>query len=70
MLKKLLFLSVISISGISFSQNRVKEKLGNYLDSLFVHHKVMGSFAFTDKNDTNFLKTVGFSDAENSRRPI
>ncbi|WPO81833.1 serine hydrolase domain-containing protein [Chryseobacterium sp. JJR-5R] len=68
MLKKLLFLSAISISGIAFSQNNVKEKLGNYLDSLFVHHKVMGSFALTDKNQTNFLKVVGFSDVEKQRK--
>ncbi len=62
MIKKLLFLSAVSISGIAFSQNNVKKKLGNYLDYLFVHHKVMGSFAFSDKNQTNFLKVVGFSD--------
>lgn len=68
MLKKLLFLSAVSISGIAFSQNKVKEKLGNYLDSLFVHHKVMGSFAFTDGNQTNFLKVVGFSDVEKQQK--
>ncbi len=68
MLKKLLFLSAISISGIAFSQNNIKEKLGNYFDSLFVHHKVMGSFAFTDKNQTNFLKVVGFSDVEKQQK--
>jgi D-alanyl-D-alanine carboxypeptidase len=68
MLKKLLFLSAVSISGIAFSQNKVKEKLGNYLDSLLVHHKVMGSFAFTDGNQTNFLKVVGFSDVEKQQK--
>lgn len=68
MLKKLLFLSAVSISGITFSQNKVKEKLGNYLDSLLVHHKVMGSFAFTDGNQTNFLKVVGFSDVEKQQK--
>jgi D-alanyl-D-alanine carboxypeptidase len=68
MLKKLLFLSAVSISGIAFSQNKVKEKLENYLDSLFVHHKVMGSFAFTDGNQTNFLKVVGFSDVEKQQK--
>lgn len=68
MLKKLLFLSAVSISGIAFSQNKVKEKLGNYLDSLFVHHKVMGSFAFADGNQTNFLKVVGFSDVEKQQK--
>ncbi|SIQ75098.1 D-alanyl-D-alanine carboxypeptidase [Chryseobacterium sp. RU37D] len=68
MFKKLLFLSVINISSVAFSQNNIREKLGNYLDSLFVYHKVMGSFAFADKNQSTFLKVVGFSDVEKQQK--
>ncbi|MGG5208435.1 serine hydrolase domain-containing protein [Chryseobacterium sp. MIQD13] len=68
MLKKLILLSVISISGTAFSQNNGREKLGNYLDSLFVHHKVMGSFAFADNDQPTFVKVVGFSDAEKKQK--
>lgn len=64
MIKKLLFLSAISVSSFAFSQNNLREKLGNYLDSLFVHHKVMGSFAFADNDQPTFVKVVGYSDAE------
>lgn len=63
MLKKLLLLSAIGVSGIALSQNKVKEKLGNYLDSLYVHHKVMGSFAFAENDRPTFIKVVGWADA-------
>jgi D-alanyl-D-alanine carboxypeptidase len=63
MLKKLLFLSAVGISGMALSQNNVKEKLGNYLDSLYVHHKVMGSFAFAENDRPTFIKVVGWADA-------
>lgn len=68
MFKKLLLLSAISLSTTAFSQNNVKEKLGNYLDSLFVHHKVMGSFAFVENNQPTFIKVVGFSDTETKQK--
>ncbi|ALR30949.1 D-alanyl-D-alanine carboxypeptidase [Chryseobacterium sp. IHB B 17019] len=68
MFKKLLLLSAISLSTTAFSQNNVKEKLGNYLDSLFVHHKVMGSFAFAENNQPTFIKVVGFSDIETKQK--
>lgn len=68
MFKKLLFLSAIGISGMIFSQNTVKDKMSNYLDSLFVHHKVMGSFAFAEDNQPTFVKVVGFADAEKSQK--
>jgi D-alanyl-D-alanine carboxypeptidase len=68
MLKKLLFLSAIGISSAAFSQKNVKEKLGNYFDSLFVHHKVMGSFAIAENNQPTFLKVVGFSDVEKQQK--
>ncbi|MDR6406554.1 MULTISPECIES: serine hydrolase [Chryseobacterium] len=68
MFKKLLLLSTISLSTTAFSQNNVKEKLGNYLDSLFVHHKVMGSFAFAENNQPTFIKVVGFSDIETKQK--
>lgn len=68
MLKKLFFLSAISVSGLAFSQNNVKEKLGNYFDSLFVHHKVMGSFAIAENDRPTFIKVVGFSDAAKQQK--
>ncbi|MFN4362769.1 serine hydrolase domain-containing protein [Chryseobacterium hispalense] len=68
MFKKLLFLSAIGISGIVFSQNTVKDKMSNYLDSLFVHHKVMGSFALAEDNRPTFIKVVGFADAEKNQK--
>lgn len=67
MFKKLFLLSAVSLSGVAFSQNTVKEKLGNYLDSLYLHHKVMGSFAFADKNNAKFVKVVGLSDVEHQQ---
>lgn len=68
MLKKLLFLSAISVSSVAFSQQNVKEKLGNYFDSLFVHHKVMGSFAIAENDQPTFIKVVGFSDVEKNQK--
>ncbi|MDQ0593171.1 D-alanyl-D-alanine carboxypeptidase [Chryseobacterium ginsenosidimutans] len=68
MLKKLLFLTTISISSVAFSQNNVKEKLVNYFDSLFVHHKVMGSFAIAENNQPTFQKVVGFADVEKNQK--
>ncbi|WP_294286896.1 serine hydrolase domain-containing protein [uncultured Chryseobacterium sp.] len=63
MLKKLFLISAIGISGIALSQKNVKEKLGNYLDSLYVHHKVMGSFALAENDRPTFIKVVGWADA-------
>lgn len=68
MLKKLLFISVIAISGTAFSQQNLKEKLGNYFDSLFVHHKVMGSFAFAENERPTFVKVIGFADVEKKQK--
>ncbi|GEN76535.1 serine hydrolase domain-containing protein [Chryseobacterium hagamense] len=68
MLKKLLFLSAVGISAIVFSQNGIKEKLGNYLDSLYVHHKVMGSFALAENDRPTFIKVVGFADAAKQQK--
>lgn len=68
MLKKLLFLSVISLSTTAFSQANVKQKLAGYIDSLFVHHKVMGSFAFAENDRPTFIKVVGFSDVEKNQK--
>lgn len=64
MFRKIVFLSAISISAVAFSQQNLKQKLGNYLDSLYAHQKVMGSFAIADHNQTSFVKVVGFSDVE------
>ena len=64
MFKKLLFVAAIGISGMVFSQNAVKEKMSDYLDSLFIHHKVMGSFALVENDHPTFIKAVGFADAE------
>ncbi|MCE3076446.1 serine hydrolase domain-containing protein [Chryseobacterium gwangjuense] len=68
MLKKLLFLSAIGVSSVAFSQQNIKEKLGNYFDSLSVHHKVMGSFAFAENDRPTFVKVIGFSDAEKKQK--
>ena len=68
MFKKLLFLSAIGISGMVFSQNTVKNKMSDYLDSLFVHHKIMGSFALAEDNRPTFIKVVGFADAEKGQK--
>ncbi|WP_336691347.1 MULTISPECIES: serine hydrolase domain-containing protein [unclassified Chryseobacterium] len=68
MLKKLLFLSVISLSTTAFSQANVKQKLAAYIDSLYVHHKVMGSFAFAENDRPTFIKVVGFADVEKNQK--
>ena len=68
MLKKLLFLSVISLSMTVFSQTNLKQKLAGYIDSLFVHHKVMGSFAFAENDRPTFIKVVGFADVEKNQK--
>lgn len=68
MLKKVCFVIAVSVSSIAFSQTNVREKLSNYLDSLSVHHKIMGSFAFADHNQTSFIKVVGLSDVEKKQK--
>ncbi|MCJ7932834.1 MAG: beta-lactamase family protein [Chryseobacterium sp.] len=68
MIRKVCFLLAVSISTTAFSQNRVREKLGDYLDSLYVHHNVMGSFAFTDGKNPSFLKVTGFADAAKQQK--
>ncbi|PQA91092.1 D-alanyl-D-alanine carboxypeptidase [Chryseobacterium shigense] len=61
-LKKLFFVAAASISCMALSQNANKQKLMDYLDSLSVHHRVMGSFAIAENDRPTFLKTTGFSD--------
>jgi D-alanyl-D-alanine carboxypeptidase len=68
MLKKVCLIVAVSVSSLAFSQNNVREKLSNYLDSLNVHHKIMGSFAFADNSQTSFIKVVGFSDVEKQQK--
>ena len=68
MLKKLLFLSVISLSTTAFSQANVKQKLAAYIDSLYAHHKIMGSFAFAENDRPTFIKVVGFADVEKNQK--
>ncbi|WP_326982651.1 serine hydrolase domain-containing protein [Chryseobacterium sp. MYb264] len=68
MIKKISIVAALVVSSIAFSQNTAREKLGNYLDSLMVHHKVMGSFAFADKDQPTFLKVTGFSDVDNQQK--
>lgn len=67
-LKKLLFVAATSVSCMVFSQNGNRQKLMDYLDSLSVHHKVMGSFAFAEKDQPSFLKVTGFSDAAKQQK--
>lgn len=64
MLKKFCLIAAVGVSSVAFSQNNIREKLGDYLDSLNAHQKIMGSFAFADQDKTSFVKVVGFSDAE------
>lgn len=68
MIKKVCFIVAVSVSSFAFSQNNIREKLSNYLDSLNTHHNIMGSFAFADNNQASFLKVVGFSDAEKRQK--
>lgn len=68
MIKKVYFLAALAFSSVVFAQTNIREKLGNYLDSLFVHHKVMGSFAFAENDQPIFLKVVGFSDVEKQQK--
>ncbi|HBV14673.1 MAG TPA: D-alanyl-D-alanine carboxypeptidase [Chryseobacterium carnipullorum] len=68
MLKKLFFIAATSVSCLVFSQNASKQKLMDYLDSLSVHHKVMGSFAIAENDRPAFLKTTGFSDAAKQQK--
>ncbi|MBQ0152144.1 MAG: beta-lactamase family protein, partial [Chryseobacterium sp.] len=39
-----------------------------YIDSLFVHHKVMGSFAMATQDQPNFVKSVGYVDLETKKQ--
>ena len=68
MIRKFYFFVAVSISALAFSQKNTREKLSNYFDSLSVHHKIMGSFAFADNNQTSFIKVVGFSDVEKQQK--
>ncbi|WP_419870244.1 serine hydrolase domain-containing protein [Chryseobacterium sp. CT-SW4] len=68
MIKKFYLLVALMVSTVVFSQNGVRKKLGDYLDSLFVNHKVMGSFAFADHDQPSFLKVTGFSDVEKQQK--
>ncbi|PIF46886.1 D-alanyl-D-alanine carboxypeptidase [Chryseobacterium sp. 52] len=67
-LKKLFFVAATGASCMMFSQSAHKEKLMNFIDSLSVHHKVMGSFAFSEKDQPAFLKVTGFSDASKQQK--
>ena len=68
MIKKFYFFVAVGISSVAFSQSNTREKLSNYLDSLNVHHKIMGSFAFADNSQTSFIKVVGFSNVEKQQK--
>ncbi|STC93848.1 serine hydrolase domain-containing protein [Chryseobacterium carnipullorum] len=67
-LKKMFFIAATSVSCLVFSQNASKQKLMDYLDSLSVHHKLMGSFAIAENDRPAFLKTTGFSDAAKQQK--
>ncbi|WP_312076498.1 serine hydrolase domain-containing protein [Chryseobacterium sp.] len=64
MFRKIVFLSAISVSAVAFSQQNLKQKLGNYLDSLYAHQKMMGSFAIAEDGKSTFQHVVGFSDVD------
>lgn len=67
-MKKVFSVVAISCSTLFFAQNNKREKLINYLDSLFVHHKVMGSFAMATQDQPNFVKSVGFADVDTKQK--
>lgn len=68
MIKKVFSLVTIGCSTLFFAQDNKRDHLMNYMDSLFVHHKVMGSFAMATNDQPNFVKTVGFADVEKKQR--
>lgn len=68
MIKKVISLVAISCSALFFAQNNKREKLINYMDSLFVHHKVMGSFAMATQDQPNFVKVIGFADVDTKQK--
>ena len=68
MVKNLCLFLALGLSSGAFSQNNVKEKFSSYLDSLNVHHKVMGSFAFAHDDQPAFVKVTGFADAEKQQK--
>ena len=68
MIRKVCLSVAVSVSSFAFSQNNIREKLSSYFDSLNVHHKVMGSFAFADNHQISFIKVVGFSDVEKQQK--
>lgn len=68
MFKKVVFLSAMCVSALAFSQQNIKQKLGNYIDSLYAHHKVSGSFAIAENGNFTFQKAVGFADAEKNSK--
>lgn len=68
MVKKIRFLIVICASSLLFSQQNLKDKLGNYIDSLYSYHKIMGSFAISENGNSTFQKAVGYADAENNQK--
>ncbi|MDR2234483.1 MAG: beta-lactamase family protein [Chryseobacterium sp.] len=68
MLKKIFLTVMAGFSCVVYSQNTGRQKLMDYLDSLSVHHKIMGSFAFADNDKPTFLKVTGFSDAARQQK--
>lgn len=67
-LKRVFLVAATGISCMMFSQQSNRQKLADYLDSLSVHHKVMGSFAFAENDQPTFLKTTGFSDVAKQQK--
>ena len=68
MVKKISVLVFLIVYSIAFSQNNLRKKLGSYIDSLTVHHKVMGSFAIATQDKVDFVKVTGFADVENKQK--
>ncbi|KQR92588.1 D-alanyl-D-alanine carboxypeptidase [Chryseobacterium sp. Leaf180] len=68
MLKKIYLFTILGFYGCMFSQTKPREKLAAYIDSLYVHHKVMGSFAISDRNNSVFLKVVGMADVPKQQK--
>lgn len=67
MFKKLIFLTFCGLFSLSSAQAD-RQKLSAYLDSLAVHHKAIGSYAFAVNDKPEYLKVTGFADLETKQK--
>ena len=62
--KILLFLNILLITQICFSQTFDKAKLDNYLQALEDNNKFMGSVSIAREGKVIYTKSIGFADVE------